>query len=191
MAVKKISIVSFTGFTVYCIIKQESTGWNLDDTDGGFRASVVEGFPDSWRGDYSSLVDYETADRVTYEGHYYSCILTNGPTLPNEIHIPLESGYWNSLGTFDPYLSFTEDSIIRGRYDFSENRKEWVNGLYTATAYRQVGAYPSPEVDLILGIKSMYVKDNAEVVVEQDVSGIDWDKMIPTIAVTVTQTIGG
>jgi hypothetical protein len=189
MAVKKISIVSFTGSTVYCVVKQESTGWNLDDTDGAFRVSVADSYPDLWRGAYSPLVDYVMNDRVSYGGSFYYCVSANGPTLPNFVEDPTNAGYWSSLGSFDPYLFFTEDSVVKGRYDFSENRQVWVDGQYTATAYRQVGAFPSPADDLILGINGMYVKDNSEVNVEQDVSAIDWGMIIPVVSVTVTQFV--
>jgi hypothetical protein len=131
MASKKIIVSSETGDTVYCMIKRESNGWLLDDTDGGFRTTPA-----------------------------------------------------------DPYLFFVEDSVIKGRFNFSENRLVWVKGLYSVTAYKQNGASPSPINDTILGIRSMYVKNNAEVIVEEDVSTIGWSKIIPTISVTITQIIG-
>jgi hypothetical protein len=128
---KKISIAAYTGLSVYCIVKQESSGKKLDNIDGGFRFSP-----------------------------------------PN------------------PYIFFVEDSVIKGRYDFSENRQVWRNGVYSFTAYAQNGTSPDPVNDLILGIKSMYVKDNSEVFIEQVASSIDWSKMTPTISVDITQVLG-
>ena len=245
MAAKKIIVAAETGEAVYCIIKRESNGWLLDDTDGGFRVSIAEFTTDPWRGPYSVSAHYLVNDRVSYGGtfyfctsenglvstylssvnyeeydvviyipdpigdpvhsFFYTCIQPNGPltvvrnptngsywsSTGSALNVPTEDQYWSLLPPFDPYLSFTENSIIKGRYDFSEDRSVWVDGLYTATAYQRTGSYPAPEVDTVLGIKSMYVKNNAEVVAEEDVADISWDRIVPTIAVTVTQTIGG
>jgi hypothetical protein len=90
----------------------------------------------------------------------------------------------------DPYLIMVEDPVIKGRYNFSENRTIWVDGSYSVMAYRQHTSSADPSIDLVLGIKGMYVKNNTEVIVEQNVSSINWDRLIPTISVDISQVIG-
>ena len=51
----------------------------------------------------------------------------------------------------DPYLTLTEDSVIKGKYEVEESRSAWIDDDYDITAYRQVGGSESPVADTIIG----------------------------------------
>lgn len=63
----------------------------------------------------------------------------------------------------DPYVSLAEDSVIKGRYELSESRTVWDNGLYTVAVYRQSGGSPAPASDTIIGTGRMYALNDVEV----------------------------
>ena len=63
----------------------------------------------------------------------------------------------------DPYLSITEDSVIKGRYQVSESRTAWNNGEYLVAFYQQAGGSPSPVADTIIGSGVMWIIADAEV----------------------------
>lgn len=69
----------------------------------------------------------------------------------------ISTGYYldDADGSFgaspaDPYVSMTEDSIMKGRYALSESRTTWSDGIYDAVAYKQVGGSPAPVSDTIV-----------------------------------------
>lgn len=72
----------------------------------------------------------------------------------------------------DPYLSLTEDTVIKGLYEVSEARTVWTDGRYTFTFYSQAGGSPAPVSDTVIGAGEMYVKDDAEVVLDDSVAAI-------------------
>ena len=51
----------------------------------------------------------------------------------------------------DPYISFTEDGVISGRYILNESRSAWDDGSYNIAIYSQSGASPVPADDTIIG----------------------------------------
>jgi len=57
----------------------------------------------------------------------------------------------------DPYISCTEDSIIKGLYEKSESRTAWAAGRYKAFFYKQVGGSPAPVSDVLSDIMDFYV----------------------------------
>lgn len=63
----------------------------------------------------------------------------------------------------DPYVSLTEDSVIKGRYEKNESRTVWSDGEYTVAVYRQAGGSPSPVADTIIGSGVMWIISDAEV----------------------------
>lgn len=63
----------------------------------------------------------------------------------------------------DPYLSLTEDAVIKGRYEVAESRTVWNNGLYTVAIYRQSNAVPVPASDIIIGTGKLCVSNDREV----------------------------
>ena len=63
----------------------------------------------------------------------------------------------------DPYVSFTEDAVIKGRYELDEDRTVWADGLYTAAIYNQAGGSPAPSSDTIIGTGELAIKDDVEV----------------------------
>jgi hypothetical protein len=78
-------------------------------------------------------------------------------------------------GTFvsaptDPYISLTEDSIIKGRYELSESRTVWNNGLYVVAVYKQTGGSPAPVSDTIIGTGEIYIVDDAEIKMDASVA---------------------
>ena len=89
--VKLISCTTTTGGTIYLMVKQISTGYYLDDSNGSFAVSPA-----------------------------------------------------------DPYVSTSEDSIMKGRYSLSESRTVWSDGFYDAVAYKQAGGSPAPISDTIV-----------------------------------------
>jgi len=73
----------------------------------------------------------------------------------------------------DPYLSLTEDSVIKGRYEASESRAVWNDGLYTVAVYKQAGGSPAPASDTIIGTGEMYIKSDLEVKVDASVLALE------------------
>lgn len=63
----------------------------------------------------------------------------------------------------DPYISFTEDSVLKGRYSLSESRTVWDNGLYTYAVYKQAGGSPAPVSDTIIGTGELAITNDTEV----------------------------
>lgn len=63
----------------------------------------------------------------------------------------------------DPYISFTEDSVLKGRYSLSESRFVWDNGLYTYAVYKQAGGSPAPVSDTIIGTGELAITNDTEV----------------------------
>lgn len=52
----------------------------------------------------------------------------------------------------DPYQEFAEDTVVKGRYVYSESRAAWNSGTYTITVYIQAGGSPAPASDTVAGI---------------------------------------
>ncbi len=63
----------------------------------------------------------------------------------------------------DPYVSLTEDSVIKGRYQLLESRSAWSDGKYTVAIYKQYGGSPSPVNDTIVGSGEMYISSDTEI----------------------------
>src|SRR4030067_1100824 len=57
----------------------------------------------------------------------------------------------------DPYLSLTEDTVIKGLYEVSESRTAWTAGRYQAFIYKQAGGSPVPASDTLLDLMDFYV----------------------------------
>lgn len=72
----------------------------------------------------------------------------------------------------DPYISFTEDSVLKGRYQLDESRVAWNDGTYTYAVYNQAGGSPAPVSDTIIGTGSVQIEDDREVVL--DTSLLKW-----------------
>jgi len=94
----------------------------------------------------------------------------------------------------DPYVSLTEHSVIKGMYEKSESRSVWTDGFYTVTAYKQSAGSPVPASDNVLGIKSMYVKDDVELTSVEEMAAINWAEMSSPVlvaqnAIGVTPTV--
>lgn len=66
----------------------------------------------------------------------------------------------------DPYLSLTEDSVIKGLYEVSESRQVWSNGIYLITSYKQAAGSPVPANDSVIGQGEFYIVSDTEVVEE-------------------------
>lgn len=68
-------------------------------------------------------------------------------------------------GTFaanpaDPYLSATEDAVIKGLYEASESRKVWSNGSYTLFFYEQAAGAPAPVADTLFDRQVIYINND-------------------------------
>ena len=57
----------------------------------------------------------------------------------------------------DPYLSLSEDSVIKGLYEVSESRTAWVAGRYQAFIYKQSGGSPAPASDTLSEMLDFYL----------------------------------
>ena len=76
----------------------------------------------------------------------------------------------------DPYLSLSEDAVIKGLYEVSESRTVWNDGIYLVVIYKQSGANPAPVTDTIIGAEEMYISDDIQIIVsELIVSGVTVD----------------
>lgn len=71
-----------------------------------------------------------------------------------------------AISPADPYISLTEDLVIKGRYELSESRTAWDDGTYTTIVYKQIGASPSPSADTIIGSGEIYISSDSEVKIE-------------------------
>ena len=63
----------------------------------------------------------------------------------------------------DPYISLTEDAVIKGRYELDESRTVWDDGRYSVAIYSQAGGSPAPVSDTIIGTGEMAISDDLEV----------------------------
>lgn len=63
----------------------------------------------------------------------------------------------------DPYLSLVEDGIIKGVYQVSEARTVWLDGVYSITAYEQVGGAPVPATDIVMGFGDVSIESDLEI----------------------------
>ena len=63
----------------------------------------------------------------------------------------------------DPYISLTEDAVIKGRYELDEARTVWDDGRYSVAIYSQAGGSPAPASDTIIGTGEMAIKTDLEV----------------------------
>ena len=82
----------------------------------------------------------------------------------------------------DPYLSLTEDSIIKGLYEVSENRTVWTDGRYIVTVYKLIGGSPVPASDVIIGGGEININDDLEVILDVATSNLQSD--IQTLSAT-------
>lgn len=79
-----------------------------------------------------------------------------------------------SDGTFKaapavPFSALAEDVTRKGEYALTESRDSWPDGLYRVVVREQAGASPA-WTDEIVGQGELYIKDDAEVVLESDTS---------------------
>lgn len=77
----------------------------------------------------------------------------------------------------DPYIAFSEHSVIKGEYSLSESRTTWNNGLYKCTMYEQAGGSPIPASDIVLAYQLIYIDNDLEVINEAEVKGLNGDAM--------------
>ena len=63
----------------------------------------------------------------------------------------------------DPYVSFTEHTVIKGEYVLSESRTAWNDGLYKCTMYEQAGGSPAPVSDIVIAYQYMQIGSDTEV----------------------------
>lgn len=73
----------------------------------------------------------------------------------------------------DPYLTLTEDSVIKGHYEVNEGRTVWTDGLYTISFYKRVDGNPNPANDIQIGAGEMFVKNDTEVVLNSNLNNLD------------------
>lgn len=64
----------------------------------------------------------------------------------------------------DPYVSLTENTVIKSLYELSESRVAWEPGQYKSFFYRQVGGSPVPASDTLLEVTDFYVVGDRVVV---------------------------
>lgn len=86
--------------------------------------------------------------------------------------------YWNSVTknyvstvVSDCYITTAENSVIKGRYEYTEATL-FNDGLYSGIFYLQIGGVPNPDNDRIIGSGYMNVRDDAEVFLDQNVSNV-------------------
>lgn len=98
----------------------------------------------------------------------------------------------------DPYLSLTEDSVIKGRYEVSESRTVWDDGDYTAAIYKQSGGSPAPTSDQLIGTWEISVLADVPITLNAGSVGAIWDELlkgsthnIPTSAGRRLRQVGG
>lgn len=88
----------------------------------------------------------------------------------------------------DPYLSLTEDTVIKGRYEVAESRTAWDDGLYTVAVYRQAGGSPVPVSDIIIGTGKLYIKEDLETEMDASLNFVHkW--ILNRLVITDTQII--
>jgi hypothetical protein len=57
----------------------------------------------------------------------------------------------------DPYVSLTEDSVLKGFYEKSESRTAWEPGWYKIFFYKQAGGAPAPASDTLPDFIDLFV----------------------------------
>lgn len=79
----------------------------------------------------------------------------------------------------DPYVTLTEDSVIKGRYENNESRQVWNDGRYTVTVYQQTGGSPSPVADTIIGSGELSIVADTETALLADKTvDLTWDEPV-------------
>jgi len=73
----------------------------------------------------------------------------------------------------DPYISLTEDTVIKGRYELDEARTVWNDDRYTVAFYNQVGGSEIPANDTIIGTGELIIKNDLEVFLNEAMRGTD------------------
>lgn len=63
----------------------------------------------------------------------------------------------------DPYITMSEDSVIKGRYELSESRTAWNDGKYSVAIYKQLGGSPAPASDIIIGTGELHIAADLEI----------------------------
>lgn len=61
-----------------------------------------------------------------------------------------------------PYIPLIENYLIKGRYELNESRSIWINGIYTAAVYKQLGVSPNPSLDIIIGSWQVDIESDDE-----------------------------
>jgi len=64
----------------------------------------------------------------------------------------------------DPYVTLTENSVIKKRYELLENRTVWADGVYSIMSFKMVGGSPNLINDNLVGSGSMVVYSDIEVI---------------------------
>ncbi len=82
----------------------------------------------------------------------------------------------------DPYVSLTEDSVIKSRYEKDESRTVWDDGKYTVAIYNQAGGSPTPVSDVIIGTGEIVIKSDLEVFLDSIMRGTDSAALDATVA---------
>ena len=72
-----------------------------------------------------------------------------------------------------PYISLTEDAVIKGRYELDEARTVWTDGRYSVAIYSQAGGSEVPANDTIIGTGEMYINSDLEVVVDASINNLN------------------
>lgn len=74
-----------------------------------------------------------------------------------------------SAAPADPYVSLTEDAVIKGLYQLDESRTAWNDGRYTVIIYKQAGGAPAPAADTVIASGDLSIKSDFEVVLDSPV----------------------
>lgn len=72
----------------------------------------------------------------------------------------------------DPYVSLTEDAVIKGRYELDEARTVWNKGRYSVAIYSQAGGSPVPASDTIIGTGEMAIENDLEIFLSIDMARV-------------------
>lgn len=83
-----------------------------------------------------------------------------------------------AVNPVDPYVAFSENGIIKGRYERDEARQIWADGVYTVVLYKQLGGSPTPSADTLIGNGELVIKDDQEtyrdVMISSRLAAIDY-----------------
>jgi len=77
----------------------------------------------------------------------------------NQYILDVTDGIFKS-SPINPYFTMTENAVVKGLYEFNENRTFWDYGNYHCTVFQKLGASPAPATDDKVGEGDIFIAND-------------------------------